>query len=295
MVGIDLKGKNAIVTGVSDDGGFGWAIAKALQAAGANVHLACHPRVVNIVSMFMRRPGTAESRKLPYGVEGELKPASIIACDVQYDTLADIPEDVRSTKAYEGDASVRGMIEKYKELTGSAPIDILVHSVAFSPEIQKTHLETSRGAYLTAASVGAYSLIALVREALPLMDGRSASVVGITYAASERVVPGYGGGMASAKAALGERRALPGALRRQARRARQRGEPGAVPVARCALHRRHPDHAGRGRRQEPAGPLDHRRERGPTRCCFFVLVDGGRHHRREHPHRQRPPRDGVTA
>jgi enoyl-[acyl-carrier protein] reductase I len=202
MVGIDLKGKNAIVTGVSDDGGFGWAIAKALQAAGANVHLACHPRVVNIVSMFMRRPGTAESRKLPYGVEGELKPASIIACDVQYDTLADIPEDVRSTKAYEGDASVRGMIEKYKELTGSAPIDILVHSVAFSPEIQKTHLETSRGAYLTAASVGAYSLIALVREALPLMDGRGASVVGITYAASERVVPGYGGGMASAKAAL---------------------------------------------------------------------------------------------
>lgn len=202
MVGIDLKGKNAIVTGVSDDGGFGWAIAKALQAAGATVHLACHPRVVNIVSMFMRRPGTAESRKLPYGVEGELKPASIIACDVQYDTLADIPEDVRTTKAYEGDASVRGMIEKYKELTGSAPIDILVHSVAFSPEIQKTHLETSRGAYLTAASVGAYSLIALVREALPLMDGRGASVVGITYAASERVVPGYGGGMASAKAAL---------------------------------------------------------------------------------------------
>lgn len=202
MVGIDLTGKNALVTGVSDDGGFGWAIAKALQAAGAKVYLACHPRVTNIVSMLMRRPGTAESRKLPHGADGELKPEAIIACDVAYDTLADIPEDVRSGRAYEGDASIQGMIAKYKELTGGAGIDVLVHSVAFSPEIQKSHLETSRAAYLTAASVGAYSLIALVREALPLMAGRNASVVGITYQAGERVVPGYGGGMATAKAAL---------------------------------------------------------------------------------------------
>lgn len=202
MVGIDLTGKNALVTGVSDDGGFGWAIAKSLQASGAKVYLACHPRVVNIVAMFMRRPGTAASRALPYGVAGELKPEAIIACDVAYDTRDDMPEDVRNNKAYEGDASIRGMYAKYKELTGGAPLDVLVHSVAFSPEIQKSHLETSRGAYLTAASVGAYSLIALVREGLPLMAGRDASVVGITYAAGERVVPGYGGGMAAAKAAL---------------------------------------------------------------------------------------------
>lgn len=202
MVALDLTGKYALVTGVSDDGGFGWAIAKSLQAAGAKVFLACHPRVVNIVAMFMRRPGSAESRKLPYGAEGELKPEALIACDVQYDTRDDMPEDVKSQKAYEGDASIRGMYAKYRELSGGAPLDILVHSVAFSPEIQKSHLETSRGAYLTATSVGAYSLIALVREGLPLMAGRDASVVGISYAAGERVVPGYGGGMASAKASL---------------------------------------------------------------------------------------------
>jgi enoyl-[acyl-carrier protein] reductase I len=202
MVALDLTGKNAIVTGVADDGGFGWAIAKSLQAAGAKVYLASHPRVTNIVAMLLRRPGSAASRKLPYGAEGEFKPEAIIACDVQYDTVDDMPADVRAARGYEGDASIRGMFTKYRELSGGAPVDILIHAVAFSPEITKTHLETTRGAYLLAASISAYSLVALVREGLPLMAGRDASVVAITYAASERVVPGYGGGMATAKAAL---------------------------------------------------------------------------------------------
>jgi len=200
MVAIDLTGRHALVTGVSDDGGFGWAIAKALQAAGAKVHLACHPRVVNIVSMLMRRPGSAESRKLPYGTPGELEPESIIACDVAYDSIDDIPAVLKSSKQYAGDPSIRGMFAKYKE--SGAPLDILIHSVAFSPEITKTHLETSRGAYLQASSISAYSLLALIREGLPLMAGRDASVVGLTYLAGERVILGYGGGMASAKAAL---------------------------------------------------------------------------------------------
>jgi enoyl-[acyl-carrier protein] reductase I len=50
--------------------------------------------------------------------------------------------------------------------------------------------------------VSSFSLLALSRAFLPLMKGRAASVVGLTYLAATRAVPFYGGGMSSAKAAL---------------------------------------------------------------------------------------------
>lgn len=203
MAILDLSGKNAFVTGVSDDGGFAWAIAKSLAAAGANIYLACHPRVVGIVERFATKDKYVESRKLPYGVDGELDVKAIIPCDVEFDTLEDIPEDRREGKGYKGiDPSIAGAFARFDELTGSGGVDILLHSVAFSPEIQKAHLDVSRGAYLQAMSISSYSLVALTREALPRMKGRDASVVGLSYLASQRVTPGYGGGMASAKAAL---------------------------------------------------------------------------------------------
>jgi enoyl-[acyl-carrier protein] reductase I len=197
---LDLSGKNAFVTGVADDAGFAWAIAKALQAAGARVFLASHPRVVSIVERFLDREKYAESRALPYGVAGELKPEALIGCDLGLDTAADITGDLRATKGYEGDVSIAGAMAKFAELA-KGPLDIVIHAAAFSPEIQKSHLETSRKAYLVAQSVSAYSLVALTRAALPLMD-RGGSVVGLTYLASTRVTPSYGGGMASAKASL---------------------------------------------------------------------------------------------
>jgi enoyl-[acyl-carrier protein] reductase I len=203
MVQLDLSGKNAFVTGVADDGGFAWQIAKSLKAAGAKVYLASHPRVVGIVERILRRALNEDSRKMPYGMSGEFQPDAVFGCDVEFDTRDDIPAEMRENKAYkDDDVSIAGAIAKYRELSGGAGIDILIHSVAFSPEIKNSHLETSRKAYLTAMSISSYSLIALTRAALPLMEGRNASVVGMTYLASERVVPGYGGGMAAAKAAL---------------------------------------------------------------------------------------------
>ena len=203
MLQLDLSSKNAFVTGVADDVGFAWSIAKSLQAAGATVYLASHPRVVSIVDRFLGRDKYAESRRLPHGVEGEFKPAALIPCDVEYDTASDIPDDRKDAKGYRDvDASIEGAFNEYRRLSNDAPLDILIHSVAFSPEIQLGHLEVSRNAYLTAQSVSAYSLVAMTRAALPLMKGRDASVVGLTYLASQRVTPGYGGGMASAKASL---------------------------------------------------------------------------------------------
>lgn len=200
---LDLTGKNALVTGVSDDGGFAWAIARALQAAGASIYLACHPRVVSIVERFVTRDKYAESRRLPFGVSGELAPKAIIPCDVEADTAEDLPPDRRDAKGYAGlDPSIAGALAQFDAVSGGDGLDILIHSVAFSPEIQKPHLAVSRAAYLQALSVSSYSLIGLVRAALPRMQGRGASVVALSYLASQRVTPGYGGGMASAKAAL---------------------------------------------------------------------------------------------
>lgn len=200
-VPIDLSGKTALVTGVADDIGFGWHIARTLQAAGAEVVLGCHPRVLGIVDRFLTRDKSAESRQLPFGVPGELKPKAVYGCDVGYDTAADIPDEVKGQKGYGAeDVSIEGCMKRLADDVGT--VDLLIHSVAFSPEIQKSHLEVSRQAYLTAMSISSYSLVALTRAALPLMKGREGSVVGLTYLASERVVPYYGGGMAAAKAAL---------------------------------------------------------------------------------------------
>jgi enoyl-[acyl-carrier protein] reductase I len=201
LIPIQLEGKNALVTGVADDVGFAWHIAKALYAAGATVYLASHPRVISIVERFLTKDKYVESRALPYGVEGSFEAAALIPCDVEYDVLGDIPEERRQQKGYDGDVSIQGAMKQFAELSGGG-LDVIIHSVAFSPEIDRSHLETSRKAYLLAQSISAYSLVALTRAGLPAMKGRNASVVGLTYLASERVNPGYGGGMASAKASL---------------------------------------------------------------------------------------------
>jgi enoyl-[acyl-carrier protein] reductase I len=67
MIPIDLSGKVALVTGVSDNESFAWSIAKTLQAAGANVIFAVHPRVTGIVEMFLSNDQDAEARILPSG------------------------------------------------------------------------------------------------------------------------------------------------------------------------------------------------------------------------------------
>jgi enoyl-[acyl-carrier protein] reductase I len=84
---------------------------------------------------------------------------------------------------------------------GPDSLDIVVHSLANGPEVQKTLLETSRAGYLAAVSASAYSMVSLVQRMGPLMRPGGA-VVSLSYLAAERVVPGYGGGMSSAKAAL---------------------------------------------------------------------------------------------
>ena len=85
----------------------------------------------------------------------------------------------------------------------SAPsqIDILVHSLANGPEVTKPLLETSRQGYLAASSASAYSAVSLLQHFAPIMN-EGGSCLSLTYVASQNVIPGYGGGMSSAKAQL---------------------------------------------------------------------------------------------
>src|SRR5437868_13658838 len=209
MIPISLEGKVALVTGVGDNQSFAWFISKTLQAAGARLVLAVHPRMMKIVEGFLTgdHPDDVASRALPYGA-GSLNVEKMLPCDVSYDTIDDVPAETRNDRRYTrvdeqyGDYSVQGLMKSVAASHGG--IDILIHSVAFSPEIKNKALDTSRSAYLTALSVSAYSLTALLRAALPYMENRpeGASAVGLTYIGGERVVPHYGGGMSTAKAAL---------------------------------------------------------------------------------------------
>ncbi|MEP7348056.1 MAG: enoyl-[acyl-carrier-protein] reductase, partial [Gemmatimonadaceae bacterium] len=201
MLNIDLTGKRALVAGVADDGGFGFAIAKALAEAGATVCLGTWPPALKIFLTLLERGKLDESRKMSDG--SLLHFERIYPLDAAYDTVADAPEEIARSKRYTdtGDFSVQGLADRLTADFGSPSLDILVHSLANGPEVKKPLLETSRSGYLSAVSVSAYSMVAMLQRFGPLMRP-GASAVSLTYLAGERVIPGYGGGMSSAKAAL---------------------------------------------------------------------------------------------
>ena len=201
MLSIDLTGKRALVAGIADDGGYGWAIAKALAEAGATVCTGTWPPTLNILKTYLERGKLDDSRKLSDG--SLLNFERIYALDAAFDRLSDAPEDVRTNRRYAscGDFSIEGVAKQLVADFGDRPLDIVVHSLANGPEVKKPLLETSRNGYLTAVSVSAYSFVAMVSHLAPLMRPRG-SFLSLSYIAAERVCPGYGGGMSSAKAAL---------------------------------------------------------------------------------------------
>ncbi|KAI8526290.1 hypothetical protein RHMOL_Rhmol13G0297000 [Rhododendron molle] len=163
---IDLKGKRAFIAGIADDNGYGWAIAKSLAAAGAEILVGTWVPALNMFETSLRRGKFDESRVLPDG--SLMKITKVYALDAVFDNPEDVPEDIKANKRYAGSSNwtVQEVAECVKQDFGS--IDILVHSLANGPEV--------------------------------VIAGGSS--VSLTYIASERIIPGYGGGMSSAKAAL---------------------------------------------------------------------------------------------
>jgi enoyl-[acyl-carrier protein] reductase I len=201
MLAIDLTGKRALVAGVSDDGGFGFAIAKTLAEAGASICLGSWPPALGIFTKLLERGKMEESMRLAGGRKLEFE--RIYPLDAAFDALADAPPEVRDNKRYKdvGDFSIQGMADRIRADFGEGALDIVVHSLANGPEVKSPLVDTSRQGYLSAISVSAYSNISLVRHLSPLMRPNGA-FLSLTYMAGVRVIPGYGGGMSSAKAAL---------------------------------------------------------------------------------------------
>ncbi len=196
---IDLKGKRAFIAGIGDDQGFGWAIAKTLAEAGCEILVGTWTPILRIFKTAYEAGKFDASRKLSDG--SMMNIAKIYPLDAAFDTPDEVPEEIRENKRYKnaGGYTVSEVAAQVEQDFGK--IDFLIHSLANSPEIKNALLDTSRKGYLAAISASSYSFISLLSHFGPLMN-QGGATLSLTYLASERAVPGYGGGMSSAKAAL---------------------------------------------------------------------------------------------
>jgi enoyl-[acyl-carrier protein] reductase I len=163
-----LEGKTGLIMGVANKRSIAWGITNAVSKAGARVVL------------------TYQSERLGENVTelaGSLKDPLLLQCDVAND------EQIASTMG------------RIREQVGH--LDFLVHALAFAPReaLDGMYADTKRDDFKTALDVSAYSLVAVSRAAMPLMQGRQSSIVTLTYLGSERVVQNYNV-MGVAKAAL---------------------------------------------------------------------------------------------
>jgi enoyl-[acyl-carrier protein] reductase I len=166
---MDLTGKQGLIVGDANKRSIAWAIAQAAAAAGARLAL------------------TYQGERLEEHVRelaASLTSPVLLPCDVT--------DDGQIARVFE---------EIDREFGG---LDFLVHGAAYAPpeELSSPFVQTSRGGFRTALDVSAYSLIALSRGAMPLMEPRGGgSILTLTYLGSARVFKNYNV-MGVAKAAL---------------------------------------------------------------------------------------------
>lgn len=201
MLKIDLSGKRAFVAGVADDRGFGWAIARSLAEAGASVCVGTWPPALGIFESLLRQGKLDEAATLSDGRKLEFE--QIIPFEADFDSFDKVPDEIKQNRRYRerGDFTIHGAAAKLVETFGTPCVDIVVHSVANGREVKNPLLETSRDGYLAAVGASAYSFVSLVQALAPHMRP-GGSFLSLSYLAAERFVPGYGGGMNAAKAAL---------------------------------------------------------------------------------------------
>ncbi len=199
MLNINLKGKKAFIAGIGDDQGYGWAIAKALAEAGAEIIIGTWTPLVKIFTTSWAQGKFDESRQLSNGSKMEY--LKVYALDASFDKPEDVPQEIKENKRYVDNAGYTISEVAAQVASDFGKIDILIHALANGPEVKKPLLETSRSGYLAALSASSYSFVSLVSHFGPHMNANG-SALSLSYIASERVVPGYGGGMSSAKSAL---------------------------------------------------------------------------------------------
>jgi len=163
-----LDQRRALVFGVANEWSIATSIARALSEHGAALGIA-------------HLPGERMARRVAQATE-DLGPVFYAACDLQ------------------SDPDIAKVFAEAENSFGT--LDVLVHSVAFAPPqaLKQPLLETTRADFLTTLDVSSYSLLAVARQAAPLMRPGGA-ILTMSYLAAHAVVPDYGV-MAIAKAAL---------------------------------------------------------------------------------------------
>jgi len=163
-----LAGKKGLIVGVANDRSIAWGIAQAMHREGADL-------------AFTYAGEPLEKRVRP--LAESLGSSIIMSCDVR------------------NEEEIDGLFAELSRQWGG--VDILVHSVAYAnrDELKGTFLNTTREGFLTSMEVSAYSLIALARRAVPLMEGRGGSIITLSYYGGQKVFPNYNV-MGVAKAAL---------------------------------------------------------------------------------------------
>ena len=197
---INLTGKVAFIAGVADSTGYGWAIAKALANAGATILIGTWPPALKIFEMSLKMGDLDADSILDDG--SKMKIEKIYPLDAAFDKPEDVPIEVKNNKRYtrHGDGYTIEEVAKKVEVD-YGKVDIVIHSIGNGPEVSKPLLETSRKGYLAASSASAYSAVSLVQKFAPITN-EGGSFMSLTFIGSEKVIPGYGGGMSSAKAQL---------------------------------------------------------------------------------------------
>jgi enoyl-[acyl-carrier protein] reductase I len=166
---VSFAGKHGLIVGVANKRSIAWAIAQATARQGARLALTYQGRFEEHVNELSQGLG---------------EPALVLPCDVS------------------SDAEIDAVFAKVDQEFGG--LDFVVHGAAFAPreELSQPFSLTTRDGFRIALDISAYSLIALTRGALPLMEKRGGgSVLTLSYLGSERVFPNYNV-MGVAKAAL---------------------------------------------------------------------------------------------
>ena len=163
-----LKGKRAVVFGIANDKSIAWAIARMFHEQGAE--------------LAITYAGEAFEKRVRPLAES-INARAVLPCNVT------------------SDDEIRDVFREIGIIWDG--VDIIIHSVAFAnkEELKGTILNTTRTGFATAMDISVYSLYGVLREAHPLMIGRDASVVTLSYYGAVKVFPNYNV-MGVAKAAL---------------------------------------------------------------------------------------------
>src|SRR5580704_2753553 len=98
MLSIDLRGKKAFIAGIGDDQGYGWAIAKALAEAGAEILIGTWTPILKIFTQSWSLGKFDESRELSSGKMMEY--LKVYPLDAAFDKPEDVPQEIRENKRY---------------------------------------------------------------------------------------------------------------------------------------------------------------------------------------------------